>query len=539
MKNKIKCLLKSAFLTLATSAIIPFAGAQIMNTKAGNGNAGYSGDGGMATAAEIYNPTGITIDNWGNLYFADNSNNCIRKVDTNGVISTVAGNGSSGYFGDGFAATQASLNAPSDVVVDAVGNIYIADAGNGRIRMVNTNGIISTYAGAGTPGFSGDNGPALNAQFASLSFLSIDNNGNLYITDNDNNRIRKINTTTGIITTIVGSGAQGHSGDGGPATNAKIAGVLGLTVDLNGNLYFTEQDNQYIRKVSANGTITTIAGNGSAGHSGDGGAAINASFNNPSGLAIDAEGNMYISELFSQCVRKISNTGIISTIAGDGNAAFGGDGTIATSASLYGPQDVTVDGKGNLYISDYFNNRIRFVTCTPTVPSVAITSSVNGAVAAGTMVTFTANATNAGINPTYQWKKNGINVGTNNNTYTTNSLQSTDTITCILHSSALCVIQNNVPSNPVGLIMLPTGINSITGTDGTIVYPNPATDAIFIANLSYSTPYRLLNMLGTELMNGELDGTHNRINIQSLPLGSYMLYYKDRNGVANMIRIQK
>ena len=327
-----------------------------ITTVAGNGAYAFSGDGGPATSASLNQPFGVAVDSAGNLYIADSDNNRIRKV-SGGTITTVAGNGVGGFSGDGGPATGASLNAPLGVAVDSAGKLYIADSWNYRIRKV-TGGTITTIAGNENGGFSGDGGPATNASLGGPFGVAIDSFGNLYIADFENNRIRKV--TGGTITTVAGNGNQGFSGDGGPATSAPLHQPAGVAVDSAGNLYIADSWNYRIRKV-AGGTITTVAGNGAYRFSGDGGPATNASLNQPEGVAIDSAGNLYIADFDNNRIRKVSG-GTITTVAGNGDQRFSGDGGPATNASLNGPFGVAVDSAGNLYIADLFNNRIRKVT---------------------------------------------------------------------------------------------------------------------------------------------------------------------------------
>ena len=336
----------------------------IITTVAGNGTNGYSGDGGVATNAELNYPFGVAMDTTGNLFIADDGNERIRKVGPNGIITTVAGNGTNGYSGDGGAATNAKLNYPSGVAVDAIGNLFIADYGNNRIRKVGINGIITTVAGNGAGGYSGDGGVATNAKLNYPFDVAVDTTGNLFIADNDNERIRKVGTN-GIITTVAGNGAGGYSGDGGAATNAKLNSPFGVAVDTTGNLFIADRYNQCIRKVGTNGIINTVAGNGyGAGtyygnYSGDGGAATNAELNDPSGVAVDTTGNLFIADEGNNRIRKVGTNGIIATVAGNGTSGYYGDGGAATNAELNYPIDVAVDTTGNLFIVDAFNNRIR------------------------------------------------------------------------------------------------------------------------------------------------------------------------------------
>jgi sugar lactone lactonase YvrE len=276
----------------------------IINTVAGNGARGYSGDNGIATSAQLIWPNGIAVDIFGNFYIADSFTNRIRKVNTSGIITTVAGNGTSGYSGDEGPASGAQLNGPGGVAIDASGNLYIADAGNERVRKVSRSGIITTAAGNGVRGYSGDNGPATSAQLFNPRNLAVDTSGNIYIADN-NNVIRKVNTS-GIITTVAGTGAPGYSGDNGPASSAHLNGPEGMTVDASGNIYIADNFNNRIRKVNTGGIITTVAGNGTSGYSGDKGPASGAQLNGPVGVAIDASGNLYIADGGNDRIRKVS-----------------------------------------------------------------------------------------------------------------------------------------------------------------------------------------------------------------------------------------
>ena len=341
------------------------AQAQIITTIGGTGVSGYSGDGGQATSAYIDNPQGISCDASGNIiYFAESGNNVVRKINrSTGVISTIAGNGTAGYSGDGYAATNASLNFPKQIFIDPSGNLFIADADNHCIRKVNgSTGIISTIAGTGTPGYTGDGGLAINARFNVPYGVCLDNSGNIFIADAGNNVIRKVDAGTGIITTIVGNGLPDYSGDGGPASGAKLNNPSAVCVDAYGNIYMADTYNNRIRKViAASGIINTIAGNDSAAYYGDGGPATAALLSLPSSVYIDASFNVYIPA--NNVIRKITaSTGIINTIAGNGTAGFSGDGGLATNAKLWAPAGVCVDITGDVFISDGGNNRIREVT---------------------------------------------------------------------------------------------------------------------------------------------------------------------------------
>ena len=347
----------------------------IISTIAGSGatsrgGGGFGGDGGAATSAQLHYPYGVAVDGAGNLYIADHINHRIRKVDAaTGIISTVAGSGATGNYvggfgGDGSPAISAMLNSPRGVAVDGAGNLYIVDSGNHRIRRVDAaTGIISTVAGTRTNGFSGDSGPATSAQLNNPAGVAVDGTGNLYIADLDNNRIRRVDAATGTISTFAGSGRRGFSGDGGPATSAQLNNPAGVAVDGTGNLYIADLDNNRIRRVdAATGTISTFAGSGRRGFSGDGGPAISAMLNSPRGVAVDGAGNLYIADQGNYRIRKVdAATGVISTAAGTWTSGFRGDGGAATSAWLTIPKGVAVDRADNLYIADYGDHRIRKV----------------------------------------------------------------------------------------------------------------------------------------------------------------------------------
>ena len=270
-------------------------------TVAGAGLAGYSGDGGLGVNAELNGPTGLAVDRLGNVFISDSGNHLVRRVGTNGVITTVAGNGTEGYAGDGGPATNAEMDRPADVALDGAGNLLIVDAFNHRIRKVDTNGIISTVAGNGTQGFSGDGGPAANAQLNDPGSIAFDHLGNYFIGDSDNNRVRKVDTN-GIITTVAGNGTDLFLGDGGPATNAEFYGPTFIAFDGAGNLFIADTGNDLVRRIGTNGLIATVAGGGT---SGDGSLATTAWLDLPVGLAVDGSGNLFISDSEDQRVREV------------------------------------------------------------------------------------------------------------------------------------------------------------------------------------------------------------------------------------------
>ena len=339
---------------------IVVANSNIINTIAGNGTMGYSGDGGPATSAELGIPSGVAVDAAGNTYIAETQNNRIRMVTPAGIISTFAGNGTAGFSGDGGPATSAEINFPTAVAVDGSGNIYIADGNNHRIRRVNPQGVISTFAGSGSGEYSGDGGPATSAGIFPEA-VAADTAGNIYISDITNFRIRKVNTS-GIISTYAGNGTFGYSGDGGQATAAQMKNPYGVAADVHGNVYFADPNNYVVRMINPAGIISNFAGNGTAGNSGDGGPAIQAALANPAGVCVDAGANVYIVDNVSNNVRTVDTSGIINSYAGTGISGFAGDGGPALNAQFNGSDAVTVDSHGSVYVVDENNQRIRKIT---------------------------------------------------------------------------------------------------------------------------------------------------------------------------------
>ena len=356
---RVICVLVGSAFVVDTPAQVPLPPTDVINTIAGDGVAGYSGDGGQAVSAQLSNPLIVAVDGVGNIFVVDNANNRIRKVAaTTGIISTVAGSGTNGYSGDGGPATSAKLSGPSAVAVDASGNIYISDVYNSRIRKVNSSGVISTYAGNGTAGFSGDGGLATNAEINHPGPLVIDGAGNLYFSDTVNNRVRKV-STSGYVSTVAGGGAA--TGENVVATSAALNDPYGLALDSSGNLYICEYGGDRVRVVSS-GFINTIAGNGTAGYSGDDGPALGATLSMPWGIAVDSAGDLFIADHGNSVIREVDgNTGNISTFAGIGVQGYTGDNGPASDAELFNATGVALDRGGNLYIADHNNNVVRAV----------------------------------------------------------------------------------------------------------------------------------------------------------------------------------
>jgi sugar lactone lactonase YvrE len=364
----------------------------VITTVAGNGHLGYSGDNGAATSAEIFSPGSSYVDSSGNLYISDTYNHRIRKVDVNGIITTVAGGGTSpltctgskNSIGDGCLATNAVLCMPAEITMDGASNLFFADSCNKRIRKIDFNGIITTVAGNGTQGFTGDSGPATSAELSEPIGLAMDSAGNLYFVDAPNRRLRKV-STSGIITTVAGggtspatcTGSTNSIGDGCIATSAVFEEPGWVALDSFGNLYITDSGSNLIRKVGTNGIITTVVGNGIAGFSGDHGPATSAEIYSPDDLAIDTAGNIYFADYASQRIRMVNTSGIISTVAGGGNGPYNTTyiGS-ATSAQFGYPVGLSLDAAGNFYIAVPGDDSIRKVTVNQSALNYATTTNV-------------------------------------------------------------------------------------------------------------------------------------------------------------------
>jgi sugar lactone lactonase YvrE len=337
----------------------------IITTAVGTGEKGLAGDGGPAAKALLNGPFDVCFDRAGNLYFSDTFNNRIRRVDAaTGVISTVAGNGEKGYSGDGGLATRAALNEPYGVIVDRAGNLYIADRLNRRVRRVEAlSGVITTLAGTGEAKFGGDGGPAPEAGLAEPNGLAFGpGETRLYITDVADNRVRVVDLASGTIATYAGTGAAEHSGDGGKATAAGTFGARAVKVAADGTVYILERQGSSLRAVDPKtGIISTIAGTTARGYAGDGGPALAAVFDAPKEMAIDRDGNLLIVDTENHAIRRINRaTGIVVNFAG-GRQGPGGDGGLAEVAELDRPHGAVVGPDGAVYIGDTNNHRIRKV----------------------------------------------------------------------------------------------------------------------------------------------------------------------------------
>jgi sugar lactone lactonase YvrE len=472
--------------------------------------AGYSGDGGPATAAQISTPEDLVCDAAGNLYICDASNNLVRKVSTTGIITSFAGQ--SGLFGDGQPATSSEITLAYNIATDAGGNVYLADILNNRVRKIDAgSGLMTTVAGTGYAGygdsFGGDGGPATAALINNPSAVAIDNAGNMYIADNANGRIRKVNAA-GIISTIAGNGGPAYNGDNGPASGATLVSPIGVAVDNSGNVFVADQQNSRTRKIDAAGIIHTVAGTGTSGFSGDGGAAIYAKLNAPNDVTVDLQGNLYIADFKNHRIRKVDTAGIIITIAGTGVAGSTGDGGPATDALLNLPAGVKVDPLGNIYIADYGNNKVRIVNTS----GVITTAAGNGA--AG----FSGDG---GLAPAAKlYWPTGVALDAANHLFIADA-----------------------ENFRIRKVTYPESVAGVAGRDnGLRVYPNPASDNITVeieANSVIGNSVRLYNVTGSVVYQSPMILKKQTINISKLPAGTYTLQVGNGKGVAKSIKVVK
>jgi hypothetical protein len=335
-------------------------------TVAGTGQAGYSGDGGVARRAGLHQPFDVALDGQGNLYFSDAYNHCVRRIERDsGTITTVAGTGQAGYSGDGGAARSAQLNSPYGIALDAATNLYIVDRLNACIRLVEAaTRIIQTIAGTGQPGYSGDGGPAHRAQLREPNDIVLDAQGRAFIADVQDHRVRVLDLAARVITTFAGTGEAGSGGDGGPANRATLLGPRALAIGPRGDLYICLRNDHKVRRVDMRtGIIRTVAGTGERGYTGDHGAALQATFNGPKEIAVDGQDNIVLVDTENHCLRHIDAvSGRVTTIAGTGQPGGDGDGGPATDATLRRPHGACLDEAGNIFIGDSENHRVRFVS---------------------------------------------------------------------------------------------------------------------------------------------------------------------------------
>ncbi len=498
-----------------------FAGAQIITLVAGNNIQGYSGDFGPATAAEFYDPAGVALDKAGNIYIADQDNQCIRRVDAaSGIITTVAGRcsggvASGGYIGDGGSALLARLFAPTSVAFDPAGNMYIATSF--RIVKVDNSGIIRSIAGTGTAGYGGDSGPATAAILNTPWFVVTDIAGNVYFSDASNNSIRKI-STSGIITSIAGCGdTAGFRGDGGPATAALLNNPVGVAIDCKGNFYFSDRFNGRIRKIDAAGIITTIGGNGTNGFSGDGGPATAAQINITFGIAVDQDGSVFLADANNNRVRKISSSGIISTVAGIGPCASSGVGGPATAACLNYPMGITVDSSFNVYLSDAFAPRILKIAgagyggpgMITGAGTVCADSTITLADAPGGGAWSTSNTTASVVGGVVRGIAGGI-----------------DTIRYTMPDYCLLSAAKTITVDTCAATVVPNSVGNLnTGrVEGVKITPNPSSNLVTVTASKNISSIAIVNFLGQVLYTHEYNGAAEvQLYTADLPPGIYLV----------------
>jgi sugar lactone lactonase YvrE len=465
----------------------PAAPTSIIITYAGNGINGYSGNGGPAINASFSGINKVIFDSNGNMYEADGGNHVVRKITPAGIVSTFAGTGSAGDSGDTGPANFAQLNNPVGLALDGNGNLYIGEYGGARIRkVVLLTGIITTIAGGNGTGYSGDSGMATAAQLDHPLGIASDAAGNIYIADQASQRIRKV-STSGIITTVAGNGGAGFLGDGGPATDTTLYNPTDVALDSTGTILFiVDQYNQRIRKVDANGNISTVAGNGNGGYCCDGGPATSAQLYYPVGIAVDSAGNLYIGDIDDQRIRKVNTLGIMSTIAGGNGQGYNGDGELATSAQLNQPQWLTVGPGGNIYFGDTSNFRVRAIVPAVTSSTPAVLSSItpSSAEVGGGAFTLTVNGSNFAEGAVVQW---------NGAARTTNYISSTKLLATInafdiasLGTQPVTVLNpgsgsasNSRPFNIIAVPTPPTTLIITTVGNGIAAYAGDTGAALF------------------------------------------------------------
>jgi uncharacterized protein (TIGR03437 family) len=415
----------------------------ILSTVAGNGNFQYTGDGGIAGAASLPSPDGLAIDGNGNVFICDTYANRVRGVNFFGVIDVIAGGNTAGFSGDGGPAAGATLVDCDAIAIDASGNLYVADVHNRRIRRIDSSGTITTVAGNGVNGFSGDGGQATAAALSNPEGVAVDPHGNLYVADTGNNRIRRV-SASGTITTIAGNGNTGVAPDGVSAVGAPLNGPARVAVDASGNIYFSDNRNNMVRRISSAGFLSTVAGNGAYGFSGDGGPAKSAMLANPLGIAIDASGGIVIADADNRRVRRVDPDGSIDTLAGNGTATLSGDGRPPLSTGFGSPADVAIDAAGNIYIADQNDGRVRRIQPKPSSLAISATGmTFTAAVDAAAALSRTLRILNGGAG-TIGWSVSASVRSGSQNWLTVSPSQGSSTSTSA--SSAI-----SISVNPAGL----------------------------------------------------------------------------------------
>ncbi len=518
---KILCLLLIPFMANG-QVVTTYAGCGILTGVL------LRGDGGLANSdtAQLGRPAGLNLDNEGNLLICHISQ-LVRKVDkTTHILSRVAGSDTSssrGHGGDGGPATCALITSPYDACTDRAGNLYIADAWYSEVRKVTAStGIIDTFAGNRNPGSRGDGGPAKRAELMAVAGVRFDTGQQyLYISDMYNHKIRRVNMSTNIITTYAGTGVTGYSGDGGRADTAKFSRLLGMCFDKNNNLYVGDWDNARVRKIDgATRIVSTFAGNGVTGYSGDGGPATAARISKPTGMCFDKCGNFFFSNEDSNVVRRIdANTGIITTIAGNGTAGFSGDNGPATAAQFNHPTGVIVDDSGNVFVGDFYNLRVRKVTISN--PYIHITASATF-VSSGSSVTVSTIVSGGGDTPAFQWYVNGHAIsGATGSSYTYTPANG-DSVWCVLTSNSRCVGAPNATSNGLRITTAPAGVNEVIASQ-IHLYPNPAKTQLNISSPVPLNSVIISDLLGRQVFSQQYQSTKAEADITHLAPGMYVV----------------
>jgi len=510
---------------------------QTITTIAGNGLIGNTGDGGLAILAKISYPGGGTFDKNGNYYFVtSNTGNSVRKITPEGMIYTVAGTGVAGFSGDNGPATAAQLKTTQAVAVDTSGNLYIADAGNNRIRRVSaTDGIITTIAGTGVGAYGGDGGPATAAGILNPLDICFDKKGNLYIAENASARVRKVNTT-GTITTIAGTGAIYNSPGGGLADTTAIIGASGLCSDDTGNLYIANWHSR-VYKIDTFGIIRTHVGNGIPGFGGDGGIAT-AAQTIPNKVCFDNSGKLYIAEYDQHRVRMISSSGTINTVAGNGIPAFSGDGSSAVDAQVNYPGGVALDACSNLYISDTRNHRIRKVTFNPvSTPAITVTGISTATV--GATVTVNAAVSGAGSAYTIKWFRNATLFSTTTLPTTTYVKGAgTDTITARVVPAVSYCFDSALSGTPHIITTSGVGIGSVQPSGSALsVYPSPVRDVLHLSCAGGVGAVVVTDHTGRAVVHAPAGTT--QLPVQGLPPGLYSIQVQGLDGSTHIARFVK
>lgn len=534
---------KQLLTTLVVLFVSNLFAQDIIHLYAGDGTGAFAGDGGTALSAQVRLPSDIFIDASGNKYIADANNHCIRKVTGGGTISTVVGTGgTSGFAGDGGLATAARLNQPGAVCLDNTGNMYIADATNHRIRKVDAaTGIISTIAGNGTASTTGDGGLATAATINFPYGIAIDNNGDIYFSESSSHVIRKITVSTGIISTYAGTiGTAGSSGDGGAATSARLNFPRDICFDGAYNLYIADRVNNKIRKVTAStGNISTIAGTGTAGSTGDGGLATAARLRGPFGVSVDATGNIFIADATNNKIRKVNGvTGIITTFAGTGTSGYSGDGGDATLANLNFPTNVFADAS-YLYVVDNSNNRIRRIQIGPIILPLGF-QDFTATVVEKKQVDLNWNSFSEEANSTYILERslNGLHwefISDNEINENSTNLHHYSSIDYTPYSGISYYRLSKENLNGEKFIL---SIQSVNIEFSFTVYPNPVNgesiSILFPSDLSNTTIIEWIDVSGKIVKRDEIFMSHNEhsisFNLQDLQNGSYMLRMTDDKG---------